>query len=148
MDTAIKFLTPRDLNHFKELVRVFSIVFEREEFNMPSDNHLQQILQREDFLCVVALHNDRVVGGLAAYLLQSYYAEKPVVYIYDVGVLADQQRKGIGKELVTRLINTCRDRGFEEIFVQAEGGDLHAIEFYSGTELKIEADVKHFSYPI
>jgi ribosomal protein S18 acetylase RimI-like enzyme len=95
----------------------------------------------------VALLEEKVVGGLTAYTLQQYYSERPLVYIYDLAVLSHYQRQGIGKLLMEEITAFCKGIGMEEVFVQADQVDQHAIEFYQATG-GIAEQVVHFYYPL
>lgn len=145
MDIEIKKLSPQDVQAFSKLIGVFAVVFEKEAFTMPAEKHLKSLLKKRDFFALIATHENNVVGGLTVYVLHNYYSPKPSAYIYDVGILADYQRKGIGKKLLTYLTHYCKERGFEEAFVQAETADTHAVNFYRTTSLKNEVQAIQFS---
>ena len=58
-----------DLAQFKELLLVFAIAFEDHESYqsaIPSDEYLNKLVAREDFIPLVAVADGKVVGGLAA----------------------------------------------------------------------------------
>jgi len=133
MNITIKKLNPTDLDKFTQLIRVFEAVFEMENFNIPAEKYLQQLLTKADFFVFVAVLNNRVVGGLTAYILQQYYAVSPLLYIYDLAVETTLQRKGIGKLLISNLNSYYKEMGFEEVFVQAKKLDDEAIQFYRST---------------
>ena len=147
MDIEVKKLTPNGLNAFKQLIRLFEDVFEMENFIIPDDNHLQQLLGNEAFIVFVAMHENIVIGGLTAYMLQQYYSTKPLVYVYDLAVKSVFQRQGVGKKLMSGITGYCRDAGMEEVFVQADEIDQHAIDFYRSTGATSEK-VVHFYYPL
>ena len=118
-----------------------------ENFKIPAEKHLEGLLEKEDFMVFVALSGKQVVGGLTAYTLRPYYTEFPQVYIYDLAVKTEFQRQGIGKKLMAGIIDFCKVEGMDEIFVQADREDGHAIDFYRSTG-GIPEDVIHFSYPL
>lgn len=146
MDLTIERLLPNDLAKFKELILVFEDVFEMENFKLPHDNHLQRLLNKDTFFAVVAKINDKVIGGLTIYVLDQYYSEKPLAYIYDLAVLTTHQRKGVGNQLIKFTNNFCIQNGFEEVFVQADKVDEYAIDFYRSTQPTNEEQVVHFYY--
>lgn len=147
MRTEIKKLDSRDLGRFKDLLRVFEDVFEMEGFTMPGDRYLQQLLERQDFFAYVALQDNQVAAGLTAYMLQQYYSALPLVYIYDLAVKREFQRQGLGKSLIKSVTDYSKEIGAEEVFVQADEPDVHALEFYRSTGAR-EEKVLHFSYPL
>ena len=147
MTTEIKKLTHLDIGEFLQLIRVFEEVFEMKGFKMPAEKHLSDLLGKDDFMVFVALSGHQVLGGLTAYTLMQYYTESPLVYIYDLAVKTDYQRKGIGKKLMSGIIDFCKLNEMDEIFVQADLEDGYAIDFYRSTGGKPE-EVIHFSYPL
>ncbi|MBD0255949.1 MAG: GNAT family N-acetyltransferase [Cytophagales bacterium] len=147
MSVKVRRLNKEDLDKFIALIRVFEEVFEMEGFMMPGEKYLQALLAKEDFFVFVALLEDKVVGGLTAYTLQQYYSQKPLAYIYDLAVLRHYQRQGIGKWLMEEITAFCKGIGMEEVFVQADQVDQHAIEFYRATGGTAEL-VVHFYYPL
>lgn len=146
MDIEIKKLSPQDIDDFSDLIRIFEIVFEIDNFKMPNEKHLQSLLSNPTFFSLVAKKNNKVVGGLTVYILHLYYSTKPTAYIYDIGVLEEYQRKGFGKKLITYLINYCKENGFENAYVEAETDDIQAVNFYRTTSFSNELQATHFTY--
>lgn len=81
-------------------------------------------------------------------MLDQYYSERPLAYLYDLAVLAAYQREGIGKRLIAFANDFCRQHGFEELFVQADLVDDYAVEFYRSTNPSNEEQVVHFYYTL
>ncbi len=146
MKIDIKIVTADNLNELKELILVFENVFEMENFKMPNDNHLQGLLNKETFVAIVAKTESKVIAGLTVYVLDQYYSEKPLAYIYDLAVLTEYQRIGIGKKLIAFTTDFCKQKGFEEVFVQADVVDDYALDFYRSTVPTKEEQVIHYSY--
>ena len=147
MEVQIKKLGNEDIKQFKELIMVFENVFEMENFTMPPESHLKQLLQKDNFMVFTALAANRVVGGLTTYKLQQYYSTSSLVYVYDLAVKNELQRKGIGKKLMKSITDHCREKGIMEVFVQADAADDYALDFYRLTGAKSEK-VVHFTYPL
>ncbi|MEM7549787.1 MAG: GNAT family N-acetyltransferase [Bacteroidota bacterium] len=146
MMVDVKKLGANDIKEFLELICVFEDVFEMEDFEMPSQDHLKRLLSKSSFMVFVAKVENEVVGGLMAYVLDQYYSEKPRAYIYDLAVLSNYQRQGIGKKLIAGINGYCNENGFEEVYVQADQVDDHAISFYHSTPFDVKEDVAQFSY--
>ena len=126
-------LTPSDLLLFKGLLKVFGEVFEEPETyqgKIPDDAYLESLLGRDHFIALVAQDGQKVVGGLAAYVLEKFEQERKEIYIYDLGVLAAHRRLGIATELIQRLRGIGKQIGAYVIFVQADKGDTAAIKLY------------------
>jgi aminoglycoside 3-N-acetyltransferase I len=96
----------------------------------------------------VAKADNQVIGGLTAYIIDQYYSEKPLVYIYDLAVLEEYRRRGIAKSLIKYFTDFCKEKGFEEVFVQADRVDEEALSFYRSTGANVEEDVIHFTYSL
>lgn len=142
----IQKLASTDLDRFTQLIRLFEDVFEMEDFRSPPEAHLQQVLENRDFHAFVALDEHAVIGGLTVYTLHQYYSKRPLAYIYDLAVERDRQRLGIGRQLIDFVTTYFKDKGYEEVFVQADKDEPHALNFYRGTAPTEEEDVSHFYY--
>jgi aminoglycoside 3-N-acetyltransferase I len=57
-------------------------------------------------------------------------SESAEVFIYDVAVRGDHQRRGIGRQLVTVLCAAASAAGVRDVFVPADSTDGHALDFY------------------
>ncbi|WP_375578279.1 GNAT family N-acetyltransferase [Marivirga tractuosa] len=146
METEIQIIQANRIDDLLALISVFEDVFEMEKFVVPSQTHLQKLLNNEHFLAVVAKSNEKVIAGLTVYVLDQYYSERPIAHIYDLAVSTSYQRKGIGSKLIAFANEYCKQSGFEEVFVQAEKDDDYAIDFYRSTKPAEELEAVHFSY--
>lgn len=146
MDIEIRKLAPNDLDAFTALLQVFSEAFEMDDFELPDQEHLRNVLNKPDFFVLVASHENKIVGGLTVHVLHSYYTSKPQAYVYDVAVLNEYQRRGIGKKLMAFLIHYCRENGFDQAYVEAETEDSQAVNFYRSTTFHAEMQATHFTY--
>lgn len=148
LKTEIQILKPHDLDQLNDLITVFEDVFEMKNFRRPDQAHLQSLLKKETFFAVTAKTEGKIIAGLTVYVLDQYYSRKPLAYIYDLAVLSEYQRKGVGKRLIEFTNDYCRKMGFEEVFVQADKVDDYAIEFYRSTKPTEEEQVVHFYYTL
>lgn len=134
-----------DIHQLKELLAVFAEAFEdRESYQsaVPSDEYLNKLLALEDFIPLVAVADGKVVGGLAAYVLQKFEQERSEIYIYDLAVLEEYRRQHIATGLINKLREIALERGAWVIYVQADHGDDPAIKLYES--LGTREDVLHF----
>lgn len=111
----------------------------------PDTLYLARLLRGEAFIAIAALVGDRVVGGLAAYVLPKFEQARNEVYLYDLAVHADHRRRGIATGLIEALQREASARGAWVIYVQADHGDDPAIALY--TKLGLREDVLHFDIP-
>ena len=142
----IKQLTKEDLSIFNSLIDLFNIVFE-EELKIRDETHLLRLLDSRDFIAMVAISENEVLGGLTAYELPMVYSDYSEVFLYDLAVKPEYQRMGIGKGLIQSLKEHCIKNGIKEFFVLAHEEDEHAIEFYRSTGGKSEK-VVNFLYEV
>jgi aminoglycoside 3-N-acetyltransferase I len=95
-----------------------------------SDAYVDRLLAREDFWALAASVDDRIVGGLTAHTLPMTRSLAREIFIYDIAVLKDHQRQGIGRLLVTELRQRAAAEGIDILFVSADNADAHALDFY------------------
>jgi len=133
----IKRLTKEHVADFEALVNLFNDVFE-EESKIGGRAYLLKLLSRENFIALAAFAENEVVGGLTAYELPMYYSDSSEIFLYDLAVKSEYQRRGVGKGLIQRLKAHCIRQGIKEFFVMAHEEDQHAVEFYRSTGGKSE----------
>jgi aminoglycoside 3-N-acetyltransferase I len=95
-----------------------------------SDEYLTGLLDREDVWVYAAFVDGQPVGGLTAHELPMTRAETSELFVYDIAVRADSQRRGIGRALVERLLDDGAAAGIAEMWVPADNDDDQALEFY------------------
>ena len=147
MDVTTEKLNVSQIEKFIELIHLFEEVFETEPRPVPNASHLKCLLEDIHFVVIVASVSGVIVAGLTAYVLEQYISERPLLYIYDLAVAKGYQRKGIGKQLIAEIKTYGTMMRAEEIFVQADEGDLNALEFYRATHGTSEK-VIHFYYSL
>ncbi len=141
-------LTKYDLGLFIDLIKVYEDAFEMQNFTLPASEHLQSMLEKDSVIIYVALADEKVVGGLTAHIiLPSTHFASSEMYIFDLAVGTNWQRQGIGRKLMAGLQQYCAEHGYQEIFVQADVEDPHALDFYKATG-GIAESVVHFSYTL
>lgn len=119
----------------REMFRMMAAVFEEDDEEGPDgqslrDDDVMALLRREDFWAVVATEGEAVVGGVTAHALPMTRSRSTELFIYDLAVRADWQRRGIGRALVSELLALARESGIDTAFVPADNEDTHALEFY------------------
>lgn len=134
-----------DLKTLRELNVVFAEAFEDVEHyqrRLPSDEYLETLLARKDFIPLVAIVEGQIVAGLAAYVLQKFEQERSEIYIYDLAVLELFRRRHIATGLIEKLREIAREVGAYVIYVQADPPDEPAVKLYES--LGVREDVYHF----
>ena len=134
-----------DITSLRELLSVFAVAFEDANSYLsaqPSDEYLRNLIERKDFIPLVADVEGKVVGGLVAYVLRKFEQERSEIYIYDLAVDENYRRRGIATGLINKLREIAREKGAWVIYVQADHGDDPAIKLYES--LGTREDVLHF----
>ncbi len=143
--TIYKRIEQNEVDTLKKLIQVFDEVFENENPSIADDVYLQNLLKKPEFIAFVAMDNKEVVGGLTAYELPLYYSEKSEMYIYDIAIKPEFQRKGLGKKLLNALSKYCIQNNITEMFVEAHEEDTNAVNFYHNAGGQAEK-VIHFKF--
>jgi len=145
MTVDIKTVSPTDPHLFEGMLDVFAQAFDDPESyssKRPSPDNVSRLMKSDYFVGLVAVHDGRVIGALAAYELMKFEQERSEFYIYDLAVLEDYRRRGIATKLISALKPIAASRGAQVIFVQADHGDDPAIALY--TKLGSREEVLHF----
>lgn len=143
----IKKLGDKDLLLLQELIIVFKLVFEMGDHAAAKESYLKKFLGKPGFVAIVIIHENKIAGGLTAYELPMYYSEYSEMYLYDIGVKPEFQRKGFGKKLIFALKEYCKKNKIREFFVEANEEDKYAVDFYRLAGGKPER-VIHFNFPV
>lgn len=137
-------LTQVDAQVARALFQLMARVFDEPSEEL-GDEYLLTLLRRPDFWAVAAFMEDELVGGLTANTLPNTRRQSSEIFIYDVAVRADRQRRGVGRMLISTLLAAAEAEGIHDVFVPAENDDNHALEFYRALGCKAAA-VTHFSF--
>ncbi|WP_076004312.1 AAC(3)-I family aminoglycoside N-acetyltransferase [Dehalogenimonas formicexedens] len=142
-------LTGLDLPEMNALLKVFGEAFKEPatyQGNAPSEAYLKNLLDKTEFIVLVAFIGEEVIGGLAAYVLEKFEQERKEIYIYDLAVAERHRRRGVAKSLITKLKSIGRATGAYIIFVQADKMDTAAIRLYES--LGEGEEVLNFDIPM
>lgn len=97
----------------KQLLRVFADAFgdwDAYQSAVPQDEYLRSLLAKPYFIVLVAVASDKVVGGLAAYVLEKFEQERREIYSYDLAVQELHRRKGIATKLINEIRHVAHER--------------------------------------
>ena len=94
-----KRLTSDDRALARRLFVLMAEVF-AEDYEQLGDGYLDRLLSRQDFWAIAAFtDDDDLIGGITAHTLPMTRIEASEIFIYDIAVRGDQQRKGVGRLL-------------------------------------------------
>ena len=125
----LKRLTAGDREPAKVLFTLMAKVFDEGSEEL-SDGYVDRLLGREDFWAIAAFVDNDIVGGITAHTLPMTRAQDSEIFIYDIAVRSEHQRKGIGRRLVEELRAQAASMGITDLFVPADNEDAHALDFY------------------
>lgn len=93
-------------------------------------DYVRRLLARADFLAVAAVEGRVVVGGVTGHVLPMTRSRSSELFIYDLAVRVDRQRRGVGRALVAAIRGMAAAEGIGTSFVAADDEDTHALAFY------------------
>ena len=137
----------KSAEEFQGLLEVFREVFDWEESEFPDSSYFANLLENPQLLVLIAKAEDKIVGGLTAYVLPGYQTKKSSIFIYDLGVATNFQRQGIGKSLIDKLLDYAKKHQIQDVFVDTELEDNEdAVAFYQNTGFDSQAKVVQYNY--
>jgi len=146
---SIHTLDGTDIDMMKELLLVFGEAFEEPHTyhtKIPDESYLKALLEKDYFLAVTAESEGKIIGGLAAYVLEKFEQNRKEIYIYDLAVLEGYRRRKVATKIIRHLQRIAGEIGTYVIFVQADYGDEPAVRLYES--LGIREQVLHFDIPV
>ena len=82
---------------------------------------------------LLAFDGSAPVGFLRGTTLAQLRSTRSQMFLYEIGVVATHRRRGVGKALVTALLELCRAQGYAEVFVLTDPGNAAAVRLYQAT---------------
>jgi aminoglycoside 3-N-acetyltransferase I len=95
-----------------------------------SQTYVERLLNDGTFWALAAFDGDRPIGGLTAHAIPMTRSESTELFIYDVAVRSEYQRRGVGRHLIATLRRQAAEAGIAVLFVPADNEDEHALDFY------------------
>jgi ribosomal protein S18 acetylase RimI-like enzyme len=117
------------------LVRMLVAQFKK---SAVSEAYLAGVLSNPANLLFVALLNQVVVGFLWAHRLDRLPEGRPHFFIYEIDVLQEHQRRGIGRKLIEATLSVARQND-AETFVLTNRSNQQAVRFYRATGGEVES---------
>jgi aminoglycoside 3-N-acetyltransferase I len=130
-DVRIVRLRPGQAEVARNLFAMMARVFDEAAGETPGSAYVERLLSDRNFWALAAFDDEELVGGLTAHTLPMTRSESFEVFIYDLAVRPDAQRRGVGRRLVAEVRAQARAEGIDEVFVPADNDDQHALDFYT-----------------
>ena len=140
----IRRLVPGDRELARTTFAMMADVFEERRRPLP-DDYVDALLGRADFWAIAAVDDDGPVGGITAHVLPMTRSPSRELFVYDVAVREDRQRRGIGRAMLVELCAQAAREWIANVFVAVADEDVHATDFYRGVG-GAEAPVTLFSF--
>ncbi len=89
----------------------------------------REFLASDAHLIVVAQDGEQVIG-MATGVIMLHPDKRPVLFVNEVSVHDDYLRRGIGRRLVTRLMDLAREKGVTTFWLATEDDNVAARGLY------------------
>ncbi len=100
----------------------------------PEDtNYIHRLLSSDTNYLIVALDENKPAGFLIAYELPRIDCNKSMMLFYEIEVAKYYQRQGVGKQLINKLKEFCREKDILKMWVLANESNVAAMNFYKST---------------
>lgn len=124
-------LLPRDQELARQLFTLMAEVFD-EERQLLSAGYIDQLLSQETFWTIAAFWDEEIVGGITAHTLPMTRSESAEIFVYDIAVRSDYQRRGVGRQLIKTLRREAAAISIQDVIIPADNEDQSALSFYDG----------------
>lgn len=125
----IKKLTEANLYYFKE---ISDFVFDGKKVQ----KYLNQFIEDDNCYGFVAQQNGKVVGFAYSYRLKRLES-KPMMYIHSIDVLESYRKQGIGKKLISHIVDYSIKNDFKSCFLITNKTNYSACKLYESTGGKV-----------
>lgn len=113
-----------------------------------SEKHIENLLVNENCYLLAAVDDQRIAGFALAYTFPSFYTTANTAYLYDIEVLPDYRKRGIGRKLIEQLHTALKKDNVNEIWLGTAIENAPAQKLFSstGAEKEEEAFYEYFYY--
>lgn len=148
MEVQIRRLTnqPRDVLLGHRLIEAWYNDDGLDNPKFPTKAYSAEWLGQDKNIVLVAMAQNKVIGGLIAFELPLFDQIKKEIFLYEIGVVQAYRRQGVARQLINKIIESATDRMVSCIFVatsinneaakhlyQSTGGELELVPFYTYT---------------
>jgi len=111
-------------------------------FDRPPDVQATRTYLADDrnYLLLAYLDDGAVAGFVRGTELRRLDGPARQMFLYEIDVAPEYQRRGVGAALIRALEQICRDEGFGEMFVFTNRSNTAAMRLYASTGAHTETD--------
>ena len=124
----INYIKYDELNLAMELIEIQN----REKLHKDNPNRklIGDLLLDENYIMIVAQEGTKVIGGLTAYKLKMLDGNCCKILLYEIDVLSEYRRQGVGSKLIKKLDEIGTSIQSKSIFLVTEITNTAAQKFY------------------
>ena len=102
--------------------------------------HLSKVLADDSNIVIVAHYGGEPAGFLLAHRLRRIKDPSNKIFLYDIEVAGLHRRKGVGRALVSHLLEVAKRERSKTVFVFTNHDFKGAPDFYDATGAEMEGD--------
>jgi ribosomal protein S18 acetylase RimI-like enzyme len=93
-------------------------------------------LNNPEAICLIAEEDGILAGYIAAGSKDFDYRHSKCIEIENMGVSPSYRSKGIGSQLIEKVVEMAKKRGFQKVYVNTYSDNIKAIDFYEKSGFK------------
>lgn len=102
-------------------------------YPIPSTDYVSRLLSRHQNVFLVAIEEEKPVGYIVACLFDRIDRDQKMMFLYEIGVVDSHRRRGVGKQLITKLKAICRQADVMKMWVPTSRSNVAATRLYEST---------------
>jgi len=96
-------------------------------------DYIHRLISLNTNYLIIALDKNILAGFLIAYELPRIDCNKNMMLFYEIEVAETYQRQGVGKKLIDKLKEICREKDFLKMWVLTNESNVAAMNLYKST---------------
>lgn len=121
----IKILDGKDLKEINEIIK-----YKYSENNY--DYNITNFLKNESSFVIYSSFNNEFCGYLIGFKLERLDNNKNMIFLYEIEVVEQFRKNGIGTNMVKFMIDSIRDQDTTKVFVITNKSNTAAMKLYEG----------------
>jgi len=105
------------------------------------DGYVSEVVQKDTAAFIARADDGEAVGFLIGRVPLD---PEGVAEIFNIGILPQIRRRGIGNALLTEFLEVCRTRRISEVWLEARASNHQAINFYRSNGFEVNGTRPNF----